>query len=96
MAINLWDNLFFDANKYNLYLIGFGSESEEAEESEGSGGLESDEDEEDKKRLLNAKEGIESEEDGSESGKRTSVDEGGSQRKKKKIRQIVESDEESD
>lgn len=77
MVINLWDNLFFDVNKYNFYFIGFGSEFEEVEESEGSGGLESDEDEEDKKRLLNAKEGIELEEDGSESGKRISVDEGG-------------------
>lgn len=58
--------------------------------------MESDEDEEDKTRLLNAKEGIESEEDGNERGKRMSMDEGGSQKKKKKIRQIVESDEESD
>ncbi|XP_068716081.1 RNA polymerase-associated protein LEO1-like [Montipora foliosa] len=94
---DLEQSLLAIKNKYKKKLAeGFGSESEEAEESEGSGGLESDEDEEDKKRLLNAKEGIESEEDGSESGKRTSVDEGGSQRKKKKIRQIVESDEESD
>lgn len=58
--------------------------------------MESDEDEADKTRLLNAKEGIESEEDGNERGKRMSMDEGGSQKKKKKIRQIVESDEESD
>ena len=58
--------------------------------------MESDEDEEDKTRLLNAKEGIESEEDGNDMGKRMSMDEGGSQKKKKKIRQIVESDEESD
>ncbi|XP_015772244.1 PREDICTED: RNA polymerase-associated protein LEO1-like [Acropora digitifera] len=94
---DLEQSLLAIKNKYKKKLAeGFGSESEEAEESEGTGGLESDEDEEDKTRLLNAKEGIESEEDGNERGKRMSMDEGGSQKKKKKIRQIVESDEESD
>lgn len=95
---DLEQSLLAIKNKYKKRLAkGFGSESDEAEESEGTGGLESDEDEEDKKRLLNAKEGIESEEDDKlDSRKRTSIDEGGSQRKKKKSRLIVESDEDSD
>lgn len=83
----------------HLFVLGFGSESDEAEESDDAGGLESDEDEEDKARLMNAKEGIESEddEDKLDNRKRTSnEDGGGSQRKKKKSRQIVESDEDSD
>ena len=77
-----------------LCFVGFASESDEAEESEGAGGLESDEDDEGKERLLNAKEGIE--DDTHEGRKRTTSEDGNTQRKKKKSRQIVESDEDSD
>ena len=45
-----------------ILFSGFGSESDEVE-SEGAEGLESDEEGEDKERLLNAKEGMESEDD---------------------------------
>ena len=76
-------------------VVGFASESDEAEESdEGAGGLESDEDEEGKERLMNAKEGIEVA--NLEGRKRTGSEDGSTPRKKKKSRQIVESDEDSD
>lgn len=87
--ITCWNKVVLD------FLSGFGSESDEVE-SEGAEGLESDEDGEDKERLLNAKEGMESEDDKIESRKRTNSEDKGSQRKKKKSRQIVESDEDSD
>ena len=83
--------------KCHVYFIsGFGSDSEEMEDSEGEGGLESDDDEEAKERLLNAKEGIELEDDQPSGRKRTNSEDGGSQKRKKKSRQIVESDEDSD
>lgn len=75
-------------------VVGFASESDEAEESDGAGGLESDEDDEGLERLLNAKEGIE--DDTHEGRKRTGSEDGNTPRKKKKSRQIVESDEDSD
>ena len=91
----MYVNCLVATKKSNVCVLGFGSESDEVE-SEGAGGLESDEEEEDKERLMNAKEGIESEDDKLDSRKRTNSEEGGSQRKKKKSRQIVESDEDSD
>ena len=56
--------------------------------------MESDEDDEGKERLLNAKEGIE--DDTLDGRKRTGSEDGNTPRKKKKSRQIVESDEDSD
>ena len=77
-----------------LCVVGFPSESDEAEESDDVGGLESDEDDEGKERLLNIKEGIE--DDTHDGRKRTGSEDGNTPRKKKKSRQIVESDEDSD
>ena len=94
-----WDKILTEKRAETKLLLilfsGFGSESDEVE-SEGAEGLESDEEGEDKERLLNAKEGMESEDDRLESRKRTNSEDKGSQRKKKKSRQIVESDEDSD
>lgn len=75
-------------------VVGFVSESDEVEESDGVGGLESDEDDEGLERLLNVKEGIE--DDIYEGRKRIGSEDGNILRKKKKSRQIVESDEDSD